>query len=91
MSIFSKHMNQILPLIIGLHDNIILLSITATTVLLGINNIEQLDNLSLANIINDHLHLVVARLDKQLFQLCQVIFEQVPEKTHSGIILARGQ
>ena len=74
-------MNQILPLIIGLHNHITLLSPIAP-ILLGINYIEQLDNLSLAYIIHDHLHLVVSRLDKQLLQLCQVVLEYVPEKAH---------
>jgi len=71
--IFSQYMNQILALIISLHDHITLLS--PTPILLRINYIEQLDYLSLTYIIHDHLHLIIARLNKQLLQLCQVVFE----------------
>jgi hypothetical protein len=67
-----------------LHDNIATLRILSLFFFFfGINDVEQFNDLSLADIVNNHLDLIVARLDKELLQLRQIVLEDVAEKAHS--------
>ncbi len=70
-------MNQILALTVRLHHNICALSRGIS--LLRINYIEQLNDLSLAYVVNNHLDLIIARLNKQVLKLSQIVFEYVAE------------
>jgi len=73
-----------LTLVISLHDDIATLRILSLFFFFfGINDVEQFNDLSLADIVNNHLDLIVARLDKELLQLRQIVLEDVAEKTHS--------
>ena len=77
MRILCQDMNQILALIVRLHHNICALSSGISLPL--INYIEQLNDLSLAYVVNNHLDLIIARLNKQVLKLYQVVFEHVTE------------
>ena len=54
---------------------------------MGLDHLEQLIDLSFADVVNHHLDLVVVMLDKQLFQLRQIALYYVSEDVQSFLLI----